>query len=375
MKRLTGLLIAVMLFFAPMQVSADSTEAERERGCCTALLEAQTGMLLGGEESDRVMPAGSQTKLMTVLLAAEAVTAGNLTPETLLTAPASAEGAKGASIWLKAGEKMSLTDLLKGVIIGNANDAALTIAFAVAGSEAWFVSEMNAEAFSLGLRNTRFYDCTGTSDGNVTTAYELGLICRALLEYEWLTPLFTTWRDFLRGEATELVNENRLTRTYEGILGMKAGHGDACGYTLTLAAERNSMRCIAVILGGSDPDARFSDAKTLLSSGFSGYTVTTPDFSAEFLKPVTVRHGMASAVLAESASLRAVAVPKRSKMSCVVILPNYIEAPVRAGDALGEIAFYCGDTLLYEAPLTAAADVPHRSFLRTFGLLLDNLFK
>ena len=110
------------------------------------------------------------------------------------------------------------------------------------------------------------------------------MLCRALLQYDFLTPMFTTWRDFLRGGETELVSENRLTKNYKGLLGMKAGHGEASGYTLTLAAERDGLRIIAVILGGSDEDTRFSDAKALLEEGFSGYYVTTPDNPAEFIQ-------------------------------------------------------------------------------------------
>ena len=374
MKRLTGLILGLLLMIPQIRIFPHA-ESEATQVFCTALLEAQTGMLLCGEQSDLPVPAGSQTKLMTVLLTAQAVEAGRLTPDTAVPVPPSAERAPGATVWLLSGERMTVTDLLKAVIIGNANDAALTLASAVSGSEAVFVRDMNAEAFTLGMRSTRFADCTGLSDENVTTAYDLGLLCCALLRFERLTPLFTAFRDFLRGEATELVNENRLTRDYEGILGMKAGHGDASGYTLTLAAEHAGMRCIAVVLGCADPDERFSAGKRLLAEGFSGYTVTTPDFSAEFLRPVPVHHGTASAVIAESTELRAAAVPKNAELTCTVILPKFVEAPVRAGAVLGEIAFYSGDTLLYESPLTAAQAVPRRSLGETLRMLLDNLFK
>ena len=357
-----------------LTVYAD-TAAPQDSTLCTALIEARTGMLLRGEQSDLPVPAGSQTKLMTVLLTAQAVESGKLSAEGVIRVPAGAEGAPGATVWLRAGEEMTVTDLLKAVIIGNANDAAIALACAVSGTEQGFVSEMNAEAFSLGLRNTRFADCTGLSQENITTAYELALLSRALLDFTWLTPVFTTWRDFLRGEETELVNENRLVRSDKGILGMKAGHGDACGYTLALAAERDGMQCIAAVLGCGDADARFSEGRRLLETGFSQYTVTTPDFSAEFLRPVTVRHGMSAAVSAESGALRAAAVPAGETMSCTVILPAYVEAPVKQGDVIGVIAFYCGDTLLYESPLTAADDGPYRGFRETLCLLLGNLFK
>lgn len=364
--------VLLILMLLPVPVYAD---AEPEARCGTALLEARSGMLLSGENADLPLPAGSQTKLMTVYLAAEAIAEGRLSLTEAITAPPSAEGAAGATIWLRSGEKMTASDLLKGIIIGNANDACIALACRISGSEANFVADMNAAAFSLDMRSTRFADCTGLSAESVTTAHELGLLCRALLQYPELTPFFTTWRDFLRGDATELVSENRLTRNYEGLRGFKAGHGEASGYTLAIAAERENLCMIAVILGGTDDHQRFSDAKSMLAEGFSGYYVTTPDFSAEFMRPLPVRAGTASSVTAEAEGLLSVAAPKGESISSVLILPKYLEAPVKRGDQIGTAAFYCGDTLLYEAALTAAEDVPRRSFLETLRMLLVNMFK
>ncbi len=369
MKRIFAVLLALLLMM-PLRAAA----AEQTR-YVSALLEAQTGMLLGGSDADVPVPAGSQTKLMTVYLTAEAMDAELLSAETLLTVPAAAERYPGATVWLRAGEKMTVSDLLKAVITGNANDACITLAYAVSGTEQAFVNDMNAAAFALGMRQTHFADCTGTAAENITTAGDLALLCRALLAYDFLTPLFTAYCDTLRGGETELVSENRLTHDYEGVLGMKAGHGTESGYTLTLAAERDGMRMIAVVLGCDDRDSRFSDAKKLLSEGFAGFTVMTPDFSAEHLKPLPVRGGTADAVLPETAELLSVAAPKGSSISSVTCLPAYITAPVRRGQVLGTAAVYCGDTLLYEIPLTAADDVPRRGLRETAVLLLRAMFR
>lgn len=343
--------------------------------CTSVLMEAETGLVLAGENPDDVLPIGSQTKLMTVYLTAAAIEEEKLTPDTLVSAPAAVAEQKGAVVWLEPGEKMSVSDLLKAVIIGNANDAAVTLAYAVSGSEAQFVLDMNAAAFSLGMHTTRFADATGQRAENQSCAKDLGLLCRALLAFDFLSGIFGTWRDFLRDGTTELVSENTLTRTYEGLLGFKAGHGEQCGFTLAAAAERDGLRCIAVVLGCEDKDARFSLAKTLLAKGFAGYMVTTPDFSTEFLKPVAVRHGMDRAVMTDPRMLVSVAIPKGEAVSCLVVLPAYVEAPVKKGQKLGVAAFYCGDTLLYEAELCADASVARRGFQDSFALLLENLFK
>ena len=350
-----------------------SAEGEAPPVYSAALAEMESGTVIGGTEPDCVQPVGSMTKLMTVYLTAEAVSAGTLSLTETVTVSAAAEGVSGATVWLTAGEKMTAEDLLRAVIIGNANDACTALACRLSGSEQAFVMEMNAAAFTLGMRQTRFADCTGLSAENLSSAHDLALLGCALGAYPFLTPLFTTWRDFLRDGATELVSENRLTRNYEGILGFKAGHGEASGYTLMLAAERDGMRCLAVVLGCADADARFTDAKKLLAQGFSGFYLTTPDFAAEFLRPVTVRFGTARAVLPETGALRAVAAPKGEQITCCTVLPDYLEAPVRKGQHIGTAAFYSGDTLLYETELTAGESVPRRTLLLSLRRLLRAL--
>lgn len=339
----------------------------------SALAEMDSGTVIGGTEPDIPVPVGSMAKLMTVYLTAEAVAAGTLFLTDSVTVSAAAEGTPGATVWLTAGEAMTVTDLLKAVIIGNANDACIALACRLSGSEAAFVMDMNAAAFSLEMRQTRFADCTGLSAENVSTAHDLAILGCVLGKYDFLTPIFTTWRDFLRDGATELVSENRLTRTYDGVLGFKAGHGEDSGYTLMLGAEKDGMRCVAVVLGCEDTDERFTYAKNLLAQGFSGFYRTTPDLSAEFLKPVAVHFGTAQAVQPELGQLRAIAAPKGESISCCVVLPDYVEAPVRRGQRIGTAAFYSGDVLLYEAELTAGEEIPRRTLLYSLRALIARL--
>lgn len=372
MKRWICIILTVLLCME-MRVSADG--AQQSHTYSSVLMEASTRMMLGGQEPETILPIGTQTKLMTVYLVAEAIREGRLSPDTVVKVSPKAEHMPGATVWLTAGEEITVHELLLGTLTGNANDAAAALACKLSGDEQTFVMEMNAAAFTLGMRHTRFADCTGLSAENVSTARELGLLCCALLEFDFLAPVLNVWRTHIRNGKTELVNENRLTRTYEGALGMKAGHGEPSGYTLSLAAEQDGMRCVAVVLGCDDTDERFTYAKNLLAKGFSGYTVTTPDFSGEFMRPVSVRGGTENAVLAETASLCAAAVPKGKHISAVVILPKCLSAPVTAGQQIGTAAFYCGDTCLYESPLTAAQDVPKRGFWAAFTMLLAKLCK
>ena len=373
MKRLFCILAAGLLCCAAL--TGRTARAEEKPVTGSAVIEAETGMLIGGENCDLPLPAGSQVKLMTVLLTARAVAAGSLTTETEITAPAAAQKQDGAVIWLTAGERMTVRDLLSGVIIGNANDAAYTLACAVSGTEEAFVGSMNAAARDMGLSGTVFADATGLSPESRCTARGLCLIGRELLRFDFLSEPFRTRRAFLRGGKTELNAENALLSDYDGIRGLKAGHGAASGFTLTAAAERGGMTLVSAVLGAPDRDSRFSAVRALFREGFSGWHVTTPDFSAEFMRPVRVTGGLSRAVIAEPEKLLAVTAKNGVQVSCEVILPAYAEAPVRRGDRLGTAAFCCGDTLLYEIPLLAAEDVPARGFLDSAKILLANMFK
>ena len=174
-----GMIRGLLLYTAAVLICCllplPAAAAETAPVYCTALIEAQTGMCLGGTEPEQRLPVGSQTKLMTVYLTADAISSGRLSLNDMVTVSPSAEGAAGATVWLLAGEQMTVGDLLRAVIIGNANDACIALACRISGTEQQFVMEMNAAAFSLGMRHTSFADCTGLSAENASTPQELGL--------------------------------------------------------------------------------------------------------------------------------------------------------------------------------------------------------
>ena len=347
MKRYAALLCCGVLLFwwllpgSPAAVSA--AEEPEIPAAAYALLEAETGtVLLESHGSDR-LPCGAMAKLMTALLVAEQLEQGAWTTDTVLTATDAVIGTKGAVIWLTAGEEMTVGDLLKGLIVGNANDAAVVLAAAAAGDTKQFVMDMNARAFDLGMRDTWFTSPQGNTDTSYTTAADLGRLCCALAKKTALQPYFRTWRDFLRGEATELVNENTFSRTDETSIGFKACHSEAEGWSIAAGARRNGMQCVAVVLGCGDTDSRFTLAKQLLRKGFAGWKVVQPQLSGEFLYPVQVRGGVERAVLAESGPLKGLVVPRScTELETVMVLPRFVQAPVRKGQKLGHAAFYQG---------------------------------
>jgi D-alanyl-D-alanine carboxypeptidase (penicillin-binding protein 5/6) len=236
---------------------------------------------------------------------------------------------------------------------------------------------MNARAFELGMRDTRFTNCDGFyEEGQYSTAADMAALCRELLKHEFLYEYMNTWMDSVRDGQTEIVNENRLVRSYNGLLGLKASHSEKSGYCAALAASRDGKAYIAVVIGCGDEDERFNIGKELLSKGFSSYKVTTPSFSGEFLKPVPVKGGTESAVETEAENLEGLVVPRSSgEPETVAVIPVYISAPVKKGQRIGTLGFYDGDTLIYETGLVACQSVEKMTFSFAVKKFLYIMFK
>lgn len=376
-KRLLTTVLAIFVFLGFSNHALAGEEVLPEYNTVTLLMEGETGTVLQQNGGYDKVPQGTLNKLMTVLLTAEEIETGNLTISEVLTVSSNANTQKGAVVWLMPGEEITVEELLKSVIVGNANDASVVLAESIGGNEEEFTGMMNARAFELGMRNTVFknpagYDC----EGQYSTPYDIALLCRELLKHEFLYEIMNTWIDKVRGGQAEIVNENRLVRTYEGIIGLKASHTEASGYCLALAAQRNGKLYIAIVMGSSDEDSRFAIGKELMSNGFSMYKVTTPSFSGEFIKPVSVRGGLDRAVGITAEHLEGLVVPENGgEISSVIFMPEYIDAPVKKGQKIGIVGFYNGDTLLYETSLIAESDVKKITFMSAIDIFLHNLYK
>jgi len=373
MKQILSFLLAVGLlcWYLPFSVHAEDTAK------AILLAEASTGNILIEENADTLLPIGSLAKLMTAYLTAKAIDSGQLQLDTILTAGESVTGLGGASIWLQAGDKATVDELLSGLLIGNANDSAEVLAKAISGDTKTFVMDMNASAFELGMHSTWFTSPQGFDDANAhSTARDLSRLACAVLECDILTPYLTTWRTVIREDSTpaDLVNENTFTRTMEHCKGLKACHSPECGQCIIASAEQNGMVCIAIVLGCEDEDERFTIAKRLLKNGFANYKVTVPAFSEEFLQPLTIKGGTENAVLLEVAELPALAVSGEEQLETVIVLPEFMQAPVRKNFPVGMVYFYHEKTLLCEVPLLTADSVEKMTFSHAWGKVKRYLF-
>lgn len=378
MKKLCAVITAIFLLLGTLPVNAAAEGDTPDEAAAYILIEAVTGTQLAGKNVDTRLNCGYLSKLMSLLLIAEDIETGKFLLSTELTASQTVTGTKGAVIWLEAGDKLTVEELLKSVIIGNANDALTVLAEASERSIDNFVMRMNSEAFDLGLRNTAFYSPYGYYDEReYTTAREMAVICSQLVRFEFLRNYFRTWRDFVKSGQTELVSENTLTRTYERHIGFKACHSDEAGYCVAEAGINDGKTCyIAVVLGAPDEDVSLVGAKKLINRGFSDYKVTAATFPDEMIMPIKVRGGTDTAVEGRLKSQNSIVVPRGvSELSTVTVLPEYVTAPLKKGQRIGTVGFYSGKELVCEADIVAAENVERLSFGFILKKTLLNMLK
>ena len=335
------------------------------------LMEAGTGRVLFEKNSHEARPCASITKVMTLCLTFEAIEAGQLNLSDQLSASAHAASMGGSDIWLKEGEQMSVDDLIKATVIMSANDAAVVLAENVAGSEEAFVERMNVKAQELGMEDTVFKNCNGLDEeGHITSAHDVALMSRALLTHEKITDYTLTWMDYVRDGATQLVNTNKLIRSYQGITGLKTGTTSAAGSCISATAERNGLKLIAVVLGAPSTDDRFRDAAALLDYGFAGWIVTVPECPE--LPPVPVTGGMEEQVEVRAGEMPEILMESAAggEIEEKISWRENIAAPVKEGDIVGRIDYRLGSESLAQVDITAAGDVEAITFQSAFLYLL-----
>jgi len=342
------------------------------------LIEKETGTILFEKGADTPTAPASITKIMTTLLIIEEIEAGRLSLDDMVTASAWAAGMGGSQIYLEEGEQMSVRDMLKAIIISSANDSSVAMAEHIAGTEEAFVARMNARAAELGMVNTIFLNSTGLPVGNQesqTTARDVALMSRALIQHELVKDFTTIWMDTVRGGEFGLSNTNRLIYYFEGATGLKTGFTQAAMYCLAATAERDGVEYIAVVLHGATSDGRFEAAKTLLSFAFANYTLVNiqPD---EVLRPLRVELGVADTVQPVLEGHPRLLLERRvaSNVTQRVELVESVPAPVQAGQSLGLLTVYEGETPIAVIPIVAGDDVEKLSTLQVFGKFLRLLF-
>ena len=373
---LTALLAGVLLLTgAP---GARAAEAGPELSCPSALLmEKTTGQVLYEENARQRLEPASVTKIMTLLLVLEAADRGDITMEDPVTVSAQAAGMGGSQVYLKEGEQMSVAEMVKCVTVVSGNDCAVALAEHLAGSEAAFVTRMNERAAELGMEDTSFQNCTGLpAGGHVTSARDIALMARELiLHHPVIRDYSTIWMDSIRGGTFGLTNTNRLIRFYPGATGLKTGSTAGAKYCMAATAEREGMELIAVVLQSPTTAQRFEDARKLLDYGFSTYSLEKI-YPEQPIPAVPVRLGVLDQVQPVPAREGAMLVRReeRNRVSCKTVLPDTVEAPVEAGEQLGELQIFVNEELRETIPLNAPSAVERLTTGGVFFQILHRLF-
>ena len=374
MKRFVSLVLVFVLAAAMLPVGANAAPAE-VAAKSAVLMDAATGQVLFEQNSHEMLAPASVTKVMTMLLIMEAIDSGRIGWDDTVTASETAAAKGGSQVYLKVGETMSVTDMVKSIAVSSANDCACAMAEHIAGSESAFVDAMNEKAKVLGMEHTHFVNCTGLDDDpdaaqHLTCAADIAAMSRELMvKHPDIRKFTTIWMDTIRGGTFGLSNTNKLVRFYPGATGLKTGFTQKAGYCLSATAQRDGMELIAVVMGSETSKDRFNACKQLLDYGFANFALVRPETQTG---TVAVKLGTADTVRAVPKEEIKLLVDKQQRNQVVIQteLEEVLTAPVSKGQRIGTVTVRVGEQVLAQIPMLAEDAVPKLTWGQMFLRLL-----
>ena len=364
-----GLLLGMLPFYArgaEMDIPAKSA----------LLMDMETGTVLFEKNAHEPLAPASVTKVMTMLLIMEAIDSGKISWDDQVTASEAAAQKGGSQIYLKVGETMSVSDMVKSIAVSSANDCACAMAEHIAGSEEAFVVMMNDRAKQLGMNDTNFVNCTGLDDSedaknHRTSAYDIALMSRELMiKHPDIQKFTTIWMDTVRNGSFGLSNTNKMVRFYSGATGLKTGFTSSAGYCLSATAKRDGMELVAVVMGSETSKERFAACKSMLDYGFANFAIIHPQLQEN--ASVKVELGKSDYVKAVPSQNMAMLIDKGQKNSVTteVTMEESVSAPVSQGQRLGTMTIKSGEQVLAQVPLVAEKAVMKLTWGQVFGKVL-----
>ncbi len=371
--------LAALIFSAALSVCLLTADIYAEARS-VILADTVTGEVLKAENENERLPIASVTKIMTLLIAAEELAAGNISLSDTVPVSAYASGMTGSVIWLEPNEQMSLHDLLKSIVISSANDSCVAVAEYISGSEEKFVARMNSRAAELGMTSTHFENCVGyDSENHYSTAADVAVMAAELRKHSVYDEFLLTRLDSVRTgteRETQLLNTNKLINSYNGMTGLKTGTTDGAGYCFAGTARRGEMELVAVVLGCGSDEERFEKARELLDYGFENYCLFTPSFPAEALGEIKVVRGVKESVQVGYNVVSPCIIPKgsQSRVEYYYSVSDRVKAPVGHGDTLGTAAAVLGEKVIARSDIVAAEAVEEMTFIKICSLIIERLF-
>lgn len=339
------------------------------------LMELNSGQILYEKDGDTARRPASVTKLMTMLLAFEALESGKLTLDSMVTVSEHAASMGGSQVYLEVNEQQTIEDILKCMIVSSANDAAVAMGETIAGSEEAFVQMMNERAKELGMENTNFANACGLeAEGHVMSAKDIAVLSRELLLHHPEVLDYTTiWMDTIvhktnKGESEfGLANTNKFLKKYEGANGLKTGYTSDAGFSMSATATRNGTTLIAVVMGSETKDIRYSDAAKLLDYGFANCSVYTDNKVLDGDNQIEIEDGKSEYVTVKAEdTFHYVFVGNSSEQSVKKkLVVEKTKAPVKKGETIGRIEYYQGRQLLGSVNIIAVKTIEKQQYYDT----------
>ena len=358
-KKLAGLLLACSFLVSGLgiiksvnsgstQIVVNAESAEISTKAKSALLmEYSTGEIIYEKECNKRLPIASMCKIMTLLLSFEAISAGRLNIDDMISVSENAAAMGGSQVFLEANAKYPVRELLKSIVVCSANDSCVAIAETISGSEECFVEQMNLRAKALGCEDTLFANCTGLpKEPQYSCAVDVGKMLRALLAHEEYFAFGKIWMDKFEhpeGRYTEISNTNRLVRFYDGCDGGKTGFTNQAGFCLAATAKRNNMRIISVVIGEENSKQRFDDVRKTFDYAFANYTLKTAiDAATPIENQIGIVGGKKSSlpVFPERCGYIFTKKGEEVNYSIETDVFDWVKAPAKAGTCVGQIKLY-----------------------------------
>ncbi len=379
MKKFLLVLIAVVLLLPMKFINAEELNLATNAKSAI-LIEASTGEIIFEKNShERLVPA-SMTKMMSMLLIIESIEKGIISWDEMVTVSENASSMGGSQILLETNEKMSVSDLFKGIAVASGNDAVVAMAEKIAGTEDAFVNMMNNRAKELGLKDTNFKNPHGLDTANhYSSAYDMAMIAKELVKHEEVFKYTSIYEDYLRQNTDKeiwLVNTNKLVRFYDGVDGLKTGYTAGAGYCLTATAKKNGMRIIAVAMGEPDSKTRNAEITSMLDYAFAQYEIETVLSTDSVLGKRKVEKGKdeyVTIVPTKNINLLYKKTDNRKNVTYDVKIDS-LKAPIKKGDIVGKVEIKDGNNILNTIDVTVNNDVKKANVFELYLRNLKNIF-
>ncbi len=363
MKKIISFILALLILSAPLYAHADNIDITAHGAILT---DAVSGEVVFEKNADERMYPASMTKMMVLLICMEKISTGEMGYHDKVTITKEATSLGGTQLFLEEGETRTIEELLYGIAVESANDAATAVGVHISGSVENFAALMNEKAANLGMDGTNFVNACGLHDeDHYTTCRDMAVLSRELLKYDDIFTYISTWtKDIYIGRNNDrlrsLANTNKLLSRYSHIDGIKTGYTSQSRHCMSVTGKIGDTRLIAVVMASENSEKRFDDAMTLLDYGFATYEGTYAVRIGKSYGNIDIINGESpSASLTAKEDFYTFGPKSDPSLSVKTLLSQEaVYAPVKAGDILGYAEVYDGEKLLGKVELTVKEDIP-----------------